>query len=137
MLFITYKWQVCTFVCTSVIDFQAFWPSYKTILQHNMNQSGPLSDHPKRDIILPCREDGDCITFDWSMRQTQESGIRRLVLVGCRSFFRKKTAPQRSAAGRFLSAGPVGLYLSLIEVKETAIYPNASMVRGHVPGISL
>ena len=86
MLFITYKWQVCTFVCTSVIDFQAFWPSYKTILQHNMNQSGPLSDHPKRDIILPCHENGDCISFDWSMRQTQESGIRRLVLVGCRSF---------------------------------------------------
>ena len=49
----------------------------------------------------------------------------------------KITAPQRSAAGRFLSAVPVGLYLSLIEVKEAAIYPNASMVRGHVPGISL
>ena len=49
----------------------------------------------------------------------------------------KKTAPQRSAAGRFLSAGPVGLGLSLIEVKEAAIYPNASMVGGHVPGISL
>ena len=45
-----------------------------------------LPDHPKRDTILPCREDGDCISFDWSMRQTQESGIRRLVLVGCRSF---------------------------------------------------
>lgn len=49
----------------------------------------------------------------------------------------KITAPQHCAAGRFLSAGPVGLGLPLIEVKETAIYPNASMVRGHVPGISL
>ena len=49
----------------------AFRPLGKTILQHNIYQPSPLSGHPKRDIILPCREDGDCITFDWSMRQTQ------------------------------------------------------------------
>ena len=81
-----YKGQVCTFACTSIIDFRAFRMPDKTILQHNINQPGPLSDHPKRDIILPYKQYGDCISFDWSMRQTQESGIRRLVLVGCRSF---------------------------------------------------
>ena len=46
-----YKGQVCTFACTSIIDFRAFRMPGKTILQHNINQPGPLSDHPKRDII--------------------------------------------------------------------------------------
>jgi len=72
------KGQVCTFTCTSIIDFRAFRMPGKTILQHNINQPGPLSDHPKRDTILPCTENGDCISFDWSMRQTQESGIDSL-----------------------------------------------------------
>ena len=45
------KGQVCTFACTSIIDFRAFRMPGKTILQHNINQPGPLSDHPKRDII--------------------------------------------------------------------------------------
>ena len=65
------KGQVCTFACTSIIDFRAFRMPGKTILQHNINQLGPLPGHPKRDIILPCTENGDCISFDWSMRQTQ------------------------------------------------------------------
>ena len=46
-----------------------------------------LPDHPKRDTILPCRENGACISFDWSMRQTQESDTLRLVLVGVSLFF--------------------------------------------------
>ena len=40
-----------------------FRPPGKTILQHNIYQPSPLSGHPKRDTILPCREDGDCISF--------------------------------------------------------------------------
>nr|DAK26012.1 MAG TPA: hypothetical protein [Caudoviricetes sp.] len=62
---------MCTFVCTVFIYSQAFRPLGKTILQHNIYQPDPLPGHPKRDIILPCTENGDCITFDWSMRQTQ------------------------------------------------------------------